>query len=145
MPSKLSLLRQRPWNLVWFKQVFKLSEVALTEFHCTNPRVATPPVYRRFLSENPTCIFWMGYQWAGVGPHLFQSPQCAFLYLDSSEVCLHKHSEVIVHKHMWLKKLHDAQYPSIQQQMVVVSECAERQLSSSNQNWTQHCCLPVLT
>ena len=35
MPSKLSLPRQGPWNLVWVKQVFKLSEVELTKFHCT--------------------------------------------------------------------------------------------------------------
>jgi len=34
MPSKLSLPRQGPWNLVWVKQVFELSEVELTEFHC---------------------------------------------------------------------------------------------------------------
>ena len=35
MPSKLSLPRQGPWNWVWVKQVFELSEVELTEFHCT--------------------------------------------------------------------------------------------------------------
>jgi len=35
MPSKLSWPRQRPWSLVWVKQAFKLSEVELTEFHCT--------------------------------------------------------------------------------------------------------------
>jgi len=34
MLSKLSLARQGPWNLVWVKQVFELSEVELTEFHC---------------------------------------------------------------------------------------------------------------
>jgi len=33
-PSKLSLPRQGPWNLVWVKQVFELSQVELTEFHC---------------------------------------------------------------------------------------------------------------
>jgi len=32
--SKLSLPRQGPWKLVWVKQVFKLSEVELSEFHC---------------------------------------------------------------------------------------------------------------
>jgi len=34
VPSTLSLPRQGPWNLVWVKQVFELSEVELTEFHC---------------------------------------------------------------------------------------------------------------
>jgi len=34
-PSKLSLPRQGPWKLVWVKQAFELSEVELTEFHCT--------------------------------------------------------------------------------------------------------------
>jgi len=34
MPSKLSLPRQGPWNLVWVKQVYELSEVELTESHC---------------------------------------------------------------------------------------------------------------
>jgi len=34
MPSQLSLLRQGPWNLVRVKQVFELSEVELTGFHC---------------------------------------------------------------------------------------------------------------
>jgi len=32
MPSKLSLSRQGPWNLVWVKQVWELSAVKLTEF-----------------------------------------------------------------------------------------------------------------
>jgi len=35
IPSKLSLPRQGPWSLDWVKQVFELSEVKLTEFHCT--------------------------------------------------------------------------------------------------------------
>ena len=35
MPSKLSSPRQRPWSLAWIKQVFQLSEVELTRFHCT--------------------------------------------------------------------------------------------------------------
>jgi len=34
MPSKLSLPRKGPWSLVWVKQVFDLSELELTEFHC---------------------------------------------------------------------------------------------------------------
>jgi len=36
MPSKLSSPRQGLWlwSLVWVKQVFELSEVELTEFHC---------------------------------------------------------------------------------------------------------------
>ena len=34
MPSKLSLPRPVPWNLVWVKQLFDLSEVELSEFHC---------------------------------------------------------------------------------------------------------------
>jgi len=38
MPSKLSLPRQGPWNLVWVKQAFELSEVELTEFHCIQNR-----------------------------------------------------------------------------------------------------------
>ena len=29
--------RQGPWNMVWVKQVFELSEVDLTEFHCIWP------------------------------------------------------------------------------------------------------------
>jgi len=32
VPSKLSIPRQGPWNLVWVKQVFELFEVELTEF-----------------------------------------------------------------------------------------------------------------
>ena len=32
-PNKLSLPWQGPWNLVWVKQVFELSEVELSEFH----------------------------------------------------------------------------------------------------------------
>ena len=35
LPTKLSLPRQGPWNLVWVKQVFELSEVELTAFHCS--------------------------------------------------------------------------------------------------------------
>jgi len=35
IPSKLPLPKQGPWNLVWVKQSFELSEVELTEFHCT--------------------------------------------------------------------------------------------------------------
>ena len=35
IPSKLSLPRPGPWNLVWVKQVFELSEVELSEFHFT--------------------------------------------------------------------------------------------------------------
>jgi len=34
MPSKLSLPRQGPWKLVWVEQVFELSEIEFTEFHC---------------------------------------------------------------------------------------------------------------
>jgi len=34
VPSKLSLPRQGPWNLVWVKQVFELSEVEITKCHC---------------------------------------------------------------------------------------------------------------
>jgi len=33
--SNLSLTRQGPCNLVWVKQVFELSQVELTEFHCS--------------------------------------------------------------------------------------------------------------
>jgi len=34
MPSKFSLPRRGPWNLVWVMQVFELSVVELTKFHC---------------------------------------------------------------------------------------------------------------
>jgi len=36
MPSRSSLPRQGPWNLDWVKQAFELSEVELSEFHCTD-------------------------------------------------------------------------------------------------------------
>ena len=41
MPTQLSLPRQGPWNLVWVKQVFELSEVELTEFHCIRNVIAS--------------------------------------------------------------------------------------------------------
>ena len=32
--QQIIISRQGPWNLVWIKQVYELSEVELTEFHC---------------------------------------------------------------------------------------------------------------
>jgi len=47
MPSKLSLPRQGPCNLVF--RVFELSEVELTEFHCIQIDL---PVFIHFIKEH---------------------------------------------------------------------------------------------
>jgi len=47
MPSKLSL--PRPGSLVWVKQVFELSEVELTEFHCTLSPISGFNYYRKWM------------------------------------------------------------------------------------------------
>ena len=51
MPSQLSLPRQGPRNLVWVKQVFELSEVELTEFHCIQSRSHSSEVIIRCEKE----------------------------------------------------------------------------------------------
>ena len=56
MPSKLSLPRPGPWNFVWVKKVFELSEVELTEFHCMPKESSGPWFSRCVITEMAFCI-----------------------------------------------------------------------------------------
>jgi len=57
MPSKLSLPRHGLWSLVWVKQVFELSEVELTEFHCT--WIITTFYVKSFSTHSVSTAWWL--------------------------------------------------------------------------------------
>ena len=63
MFSKLSFSWQGPWNLVWLKQVFELSEFELTEFQCTWR------THDMYLISSGWEYWWSHHWWLRRAPH----------------------------------------------------------------------------
>jgi len=95
VPSKLSLPRQGPRNLVWVKQVFELSEVESAEFHCIHINGCNIYPVGEFLLHSKTCV---------MGQHVTCKTYVQFIKLWNSDYIMVILSRLSVQSLGWIQQ-----------------------------------------